>query len=1143
MTFEENIGIIMDAFRAGDLETVKQYIDLVDRSNTFRMNGMSLLEIACTMGQTEIAKYLVSHGADVEYHDNEGDTALHQATNQERPELIKFLCSLGMDVDVRNDRGHTPLMVAAYLRKAENVKALLECGADATLVGDGSSVLEWALAQGNAPHAEIVKDLLKAGADYNDLYSNYCAFAFFDDYHPNPQTIVPWAEYAPWMLDDPNATVMRINPNSASLSYVFRRPPAGSTQSTRDDDRAKVGDVRIPEDFAAILEGRIDKCLQLSYPLESFEDHLRTFDGARGLSDEQMAKLRESLKSSHDLSGVAIDAKRRGDLAAANDAYLKMFQDDIFHTSQYTWGWFKVLMLAKNFKDAHLVLRYYHASSACMNYLLRDAGELDFDNTPISDSFLTLEFDAYEVFQDCTQVSPLDREGLVDKIRAFGGDARWDAYSLNDEEYDSFLHYFLSDDMLESDQDGTNDAIRHMLQLEREIQEGNAYAYSSLARYYLDDDRAFAIELCEAGLEAGDATDAPYVLAWLLEGSDSSRSKQLYEMAAVEGGNADSAFNLANLVQAEDPDKAKRFYRQAIAAGNAKAQVRLAKLIMDDDPDEAIRLCDEALANGEQDESPFMLAYLLEGTNPERSKELYEQVIAAGSYYGAANNLANLIKAENPERAAELFQMAIDDGNTFTATKNLADLIKGTDPERAAELYEIAIEAGNVRECAYELANLVLSSDSERAKSLYEMAIDAGDEFSATFMLARLVEASDPERAQALYERSITAGDMRASTYYLANLIKDTEPDRAIELYRQSAGEGLNDARAALARMIYVDNRQEAIDLCEAAVADGDENDGAFFLAWLLQDTDRERSMELYQKCIDAGYIWGPARNLGHMLKDEDPQRAVELFEMSLQAGNKEIRVPLARLIAENNKERAIELCEEAVADGDEDDGALFLGFLLEGADVERSKALYQKCVDAGHYWAAANNLANLIKSENPELAEELFKKAIESGNRGLPAENLARLCYSQDRLEDALRYYEMAFANGRSESRDLLIDYGALMMTRNADMAIELSEKAMKSGDQVFSPCNLGHMRFLEDPDEARRLYELAIEHEQGIEATEAYIGLALLTMTADECRADKLLHIAKERENFESSISFMADYYDSTNSPQAEQLRSLLQ
>ena len=87
MTFEENIGIIMDAFRAGDLETVKQYIDSVDHNNTFRMNGMSLLEIACTMGQTEIAKYLVSHGADVEYHDNEGDTALHQARAHQIPLL------------------------------------------------------------------------------------------------------------------------------------------------------------------------------------------------------------------------------------------------------------------------------------------------------------------------------------------------------------------------------------------------------------------------------------------------------------------------------------------------------------------------------------------------------------------------------------------------------------------------------------------------------------------------------------------------------------------------------------------------------------------------------------------------------------------------------------------------------------------------------------------------------------------------------------------------------------------------------------------------------------------------------------------------------------------------------------------------
>ena len=100
----------------------------------------------------EIVKFLVSHGADVNAKDDGGLTPLHcAATNgsddNDKIEILKFLVSHGADVNAKDDKGLTPLHYAAGYydvrwrerrgERMETIKFLISNGADVNAKDDG----------------------------------------------------------------------------------------------------------------------------------------------------------------------------------------------------------------------------------------------------------------------------------------------------------------------------------------------------------------------------------------------------------------------------------------------------------------------------------------------------------------------------------------------------------------------------------------------------------------------------------------------------------------------------------------------------------------------------------------------------------------------------------------------------------------------------------------------------------------------------------------------------------------------------------------------------------------------------------------------------------------------------------------------
>ena len=95
---------IHTAVISGDLDVVKQHLEAgtnINERDPF--GGSSPLISASLFGQTDIVKVLLDEGADVNFQNNDGSTALHVAAFFCRPEIVKILLDKGADKSVRNN--------------------------------------------------------------------------------------------------------------------------------------------------------------------------------------------------------------------------------------------------------------------------------------------------------------------------------------------------------------------------------------------------------------------------------------------------------------------------------------------------------------------------------------------------------------------------------------------------------------------------------------------------------------------------------------------------------------------------------------------------------------------------------------------------------------------------------------------------------------------------------------------------------------------------------------------------------------------------------------------------------------------------------------------------------------------------------
>lgn len=172
------------ACQNGSEAIVRALLDTGADVNAKERGGETALMLAARTGRPGAVKALLEHGAKVDATDHTGQTALMWAAADGHAEVLTLLIAHGADLKHRLKSGFTALLFAAREGKTASVNALLAAGADVkdaivttSKAGgrdatNGTSAVLLAIENG---HFELAMDLIKAGADPNDIRSGFTA--------------------------------------------------------------------------------------------------------------------------------------------------------------------------------------------------------------------------------------------------------------------------------------------------------------------------------------------------------------------------------------------------------------------------------------------------------------------------------------------------------------------------------------------------------------------------------------------------------------------------------------------------------------------------------------------------------------------------------------------------------------------------------------------------------------------------------------------------------------------------------------------------------------------------------------------------------------------------------------------------------
>jgi hypothetical protein len=133
-------------------------------------DGFTPLWMACQNGNLEVARLLISEGADKEKAASDGWTPLLMACQNGHLEVARLLISEGADKEKAASGGWTPLLIACQFGHLEVARLLISEGADKEKASsDGWTLLFIACQKG---HMEVVRLLISEGADKEKAGSN-----------------------------------------------------------------------------------------------------------------------------------------------------------------------------------------------------------------------------------------------------------------------------------------------------------------------------------------------------------------------------------------------------------------------------------------------------------------------------------------------------------------------------------------------------------------------------------------------------------------------------------------------------------------------------------------------------------------------------------------------------------------------------------------------------------------------------------------------------------------------------------------------------------------------------------------------------------------------------------------------------------
>ena len=115
-------------YHKGNIAIVKLLIPLLSLpciNSHENINGSTPLHRACGPGYTEVAEYLLNHGANINEIDNYGNTSLHYAIEENQIAIVKLLCDYHADINIKNHEHKSPMDLLSLKTVSEEIKSIL----------------------------------------------------------------------------------------------------------------------------------------------------------------------------------------------------------------------------------------------------------------------------------------------------------------------------------------------------------------------------------------------------------------------------------------------------------------------------------------------------------------------------------------------------------------------------------------------------------------------------------------------------------------------------------------------------------------------------------------------------------------------------------------------------------------------------------------------------------------------------------------------------------------------------------------------------------------------------------------------------------------------------------------------------------
>lgn len=124
-------------------------------------HGETALMLASGPKDSDIARFLIEKGADVNLHDNRGWSALMCAAMAGSRDTIRLLIENGADIEAHDINDKTALLHAVAFGNVDAIRLLIEHGADiAAHDEDDGTALLFAVATGDIEAVKVVSDYL-----------------------------------------------------------------------------------------------------------------------------------------------------------------------------------------------------------------------------------------------------------------------------------------------------------------------------------------------------------------------------------------------------------------------------------------------------------------------------------------------------------------------------------------------------------------------------------------------------------------------------------------------------------------------------------------------------------------------------------------------------------------------------------------------------------------------------------------------------------------------------------------------------------------------------------------------------------------------------------------------------------------------